>query len=46
MAPDQVPDEAGRLHELTQDIGGFLNRHLTDEEDLAVPILLHHALRG
>lgn len=24
----------------------FLNRHLGDEEDLAVPIILHHRLRG
>ena len=24
----------------------FLDRHLNDEEDLAVPILLHHRLRG
>lgn len=27
-------------------IQAFLNRHLTDEEDLVVPIILHHKLRG
>jgi hypothetical protein len=24
---------------------GFLDRHLTDEEDLVVPVILHHAVR-
>jgi hypothetical protein len=24
----------------------FLSRHLADEEDLVVPILLHHKMRG
>lgn len=24
--------------------GGFLDRHLTDEEDLIVPVILHHAV--
>ncbi len=46
LDPAQVPDEAGRLHETTARLGAFLDRHLTDEEDLAVPILLHHRLRG
>ena len=27
-------------------IEAFLGRHLGDEEDLAVPILLHRGLRG
>jgi Hemerythrin HHE cation binding domain len=43
---DQARDEAGRLHGVTQTIQAFLTRHLTDEEDLAVPIILHHRLRG
>ncbi|MGB8621804.1 MAG: hemerythrin domain-containing protein [Paracoccaceae bacterium] len=39
-------DEAGALHGETQRIEAFLARHLGDEEDLAVPIILHHRLRG
>lgn len=39
-------NEAGRLHEHAQTIEAFLNRHLADEEELAVPIILHHRLRG
>lgn len=42
----QARDEAGALHGLAMDIEGFLDRHLSDEEDLVVPILLHHKLRG
>ena len=39
-------DEAGELHEVATAIEAFLKRHLGDEEDLAVPIILHHRLRG
>jgi hypothetical protein len=39
-------DEAGQLHGTAQTIEAFLKRHLTDEEELAVPIILHHRLRG
>ena len=39
-------DEAGKLHGSAQTITAFLKRHLTDEEELAVPIILHHRLRG
>lgn len=39
-------EETGQLHGTTAAIGRFLDRHLTDEEDLAVPIILHHRLRG
>lgn len=46
LDPDQIRDEAGGLHGIATEITGFLNRHLTDEEDLVVPILLHHKLRG
>ncbi len=46
LDPAQAYDEAGILLEHTAAIDGFLQRHLTDEEDLVVPILLHHKLRG
>lgn len=39
-------DEAGKLHAATETIEAFLQRHLSDEEELAVPIILHHRLRG
>lgn len=39
-------DEAGELHGISQRIEAFLDRHLGDEEELAVPIILHHRLRG
>jgi iron-sulfur cluster repair protein YtfE (RIC family) len=42
----QAWDEAGILHGMTGTIEAFLNRHLSDEEELAVPIILHHRLRG
>jgi hypothetical protein len=31
---------------VTETIEAFLRRHLPDEEELAVPIILHHRLRG
>jgi hypothetical protein len=42
----QMAQEAQGLRETAERLRGFLERHLTDEEDLVVPILLHHALRG
>jgi hypothetical protein len=39
-------EEAGILHGVAETIEAFLKRHLTDEEELAVPIILHHRLRG
>ncbi len=42
----QARSEAGGLHDAAGRIEGFLERHLTDEEDLIVPILLHHKMRG
>ena len=42
----QARDEIGQLHGLAETIEAFLARHLTDEEELAVPIILHHRLRG
>ena len=42
----QSYDEAGAVYGQAQTIEAFLKRHLSDEEDLAVPIILHHRLRG
>ena len=42
----QARDEAGAVHEMASGIERLLERHLSDEEDLAVPIILHHKLRG
>jgi hypothetical protein len=46
LEPAQMMAEAGPLRDLAERLNGFLDRHLTDEEDLVVPILLHHGLRG
>ncbi len=37
--------EAGTLHTRLARFGGFLDRHLLDEEDLVIPTILHHAPR-
>lgn len=42
----QAKDEAGQVHATSEVIEAFLKRHLGDEEDLVVPIILHHRLRG
>ena len=42
----QARDAAGNVHETAKTIEAFLARHLADEEELAVPIILHHRLRG
>lgn len=42
----QAREEAGALEGVTGTIEAFLARHLSDEEELAVPIILHHRLRG
>jgi len=42
----QAQSEAGGIHKAASEIEGFLRRHLADEEDLVVPIILHHKLRG
>ena len=44
--PDPARKEAGDLHKISESIEAFLMRHLGDEEELAVPIILHHRLRG
>ncbi len=42
----QARDEVAQLHGTSEVIEAFLKRHLSDEEELAVPIILHHRLRG
>lgn len=42
----QAYEEVGQVHETSKTIEAFLKRHLSDEEELAVPIILHHRLRG
>ncbi len=42
----QAYDEGGQLHATSNTIEAFLKRHLSDEEELAVPIILYHRLRG
>ena len=42
----QAFDESGAVLGQAKAIEAFLDRHLGDEEDLAVPIILHHRLRG
>ena len=42
----QAREEAGKLLEVARAIKALLARHLSDEEELAVPIILHHRLRG
>ena len=46
LDPGQLKDEVGALHKVTEGLQGFLARHLADEEDLIVPIILHHRMRG
>ena len=42
----QAYKESGTVHDISASIEAFLKRHLSDEEELAVPIILHHRLRG
>ena len=42
----QAREEAPEVLAHAKTIRAFLDRHLGDEEDLAVPIILHHRLRG
>lgn len=46
LDPAQMAEEAGLVRDMAEQLGAFLHRHLTDEADLIVPILLHHRLRG
>lgn len=43
---EQARSEAGELHGVVETVEACLARHLGDEEDLAVPIILHYRLRG
>ena len=43
--PGRAQDAAGRLQTALDGFAPFLDRHLIDEEDLVVPVLLHHAPR-
>ena len=36
---------AGTLHARLERFAGFLDRHLIDEEELVIPVILHHAPR-
>ncbi|MCG6904388.1 MAG: hemerythrin domain-containing protein [Rhodobacter sp.] len=42
----QARPEAGEVRGIAAEIEAYLSRHLSDEEDLVVPIILHHKLRG
>lgn len=42
----QAREETADVHKAATTIEAFLERHLSDEEELAVPIILHHRLRG
>ncbi|GAA6208564.1 hemerythrin domain-containing protein [Cognatishimia sp. WU-CL00825] len=46
LSPKDAENELPAILANTQAIGRFLTRHLADEEDLVVPIILHHKLRG
>lgn len=46
LAQKQARDEAANVHGVAETIEALLLRHLSDEEELAVPIILHHRLRG
>lgn len=40
------PDGAGPFLDRLEGLGRLLDRHLTDEEDLVVPVILRHGARG
>lgn len=42
----QAREETAQVRAGAATIEAFLDRHLADEEELAVPIILHHRLRG
>lgn len=46
LDPKQARDEIGNVEDAAVKIEALLKRHLADEEDLVVPIILHHKLRG
>lgn len=42
----QAHEEINAVLPAAEAIEAFLKRHLSDEEELAVPVILHHRLRG
>lgn len=40
--PQNLNNEVAAIHEIVGSFGTFLNRHLIDEEDIIVPVLLKH----
>ncbi len=46
LSPVDMRREVGDVESSAADISAILARHLSDEEDLVVPIILHHKLRG
>ena len=46
LDPAQLEKEAANVRSDSEKLCAFLKRHLSDEEDLTVPILLHHKMRG
>lgn len=42
----QMPTEAAAVDENAKALSALLERHLSDEEEIVVPILLHHKMRG
>jgi iron-sulfur cluster repair protein YtfE (RIC family) len=45
VAAGAFRDEAGAFHAQLQRLSGFLERHLADEEDLIVPVILRYGER-
>jgi hemerythrin-like domain-containing protein len=46
VAAGAFRDEAGAFHAQLTRLSGFLERHLADEEELIVPVILRHGERG
>lgn len=44
--PVELVETAGRFREDLARLGGFLDRHLTDEEELVVPVILKYGMDG
>ena len=44
--PDRLKDAAGRLHIGLENLDALLDRHLTDEEELIVPVILKYGSGG
>ena len=46
LGPTSADQELGDIHTAGCQIQSLLSRHLQDEDDLIVPIILHHKLLG